>query len=214
MTANAVNFTFRRCCEAATSPAFFVDTTDRPSLGRGDEVHVSEPIQIVREPRVARHEASHAAVAHVIGVPIKKIHLDQQPQVITAGACESATGRIALSLAGLVADDIFYGSGLKTIGPIGFKAAMRRIRSCRFGLCDECVAALNSLAAAGGASASDRDAYRVFRRVERAVGIFLQKPETEVAVSNLAAALMEHGVIDGATAHEIMSAANLPALDL
>ncbi len=110
MTSAAESFTFRECCEGLNSRAIFAETEGVPSLGRGGVAHFAEPIQVVRDLRLARHEASHAVVACALGVPLVEVRIDPPAQAICAAPMESTKARVAFALAGPVADALFEGA--------------------------------------------------------------------------------------------------------
>jgi hypothetical protein len=146
MTSVAGSFILRECCGGSTSPKIFAETEDTPSLGRGGVVRFSEPIHVVRDIRLARHEAAHAVVACALGVPLAGVWIDPPAQAMCAAPIANSKARVAFALAGPVADALFDGVKPITICAVGFRTLMRRIRSCRFGRCDECSAFIKTAA--------------------------------------------------------------------
>ncbi|WP_138785378.1 zinc metalloprotease [Brucella haematophila] len=210
-----VSFIYRKCCASNLALGAWVEAVNEPPIGRGDvlDVPLSTSITWQREIGVARHEASHAVTAHVLGVSIASVSIDVPALISYVRPSDDAAKRVALAVAGPIADDLLAGVKPGT-GVVEIRTTMRRIRSCRFGACDSCAAAFDALIAAGGAQASDRDVFRIIRRIERRVIAFLENPKTQIAVSALASALMEKGVLDGETAHEIIRAAGPAALEI
>ncbi|WP_144083548.1 hypothetical protein [Hyphomicrobium nitrativorans] len=152
--------------------------------------------------RVATHEASHAAMVHVLGHELLSITADGQAHCLHA-AIGSHIDRAAIALAGGHGERLIIERCEFRPYDDAVLETFNIVRALRMGGCDQCNAAL-AMFGYCGFDPSDADLLATYRRVEAATIDFLREPVARAVIRKLADRLMEIGTVDGAAAHRLI----------
>ena len=197
----------RACCPAGAERGrgyASSDDGDAPAFGyTGSPGPPVATIEHELEERVAWHEAAHAAVGFMFGLPIRSVSI-APPEAVTFDAPRrDPWTRMVCSLAGPAGEDArvlwFYDEPTESV--IDY---VERARGLCGGRCDGCSAATAAWQIVG-TQAHEEAARDQWRAAELEARRLCNQPRVKAAIAELAAALMETPAMDGKHAEQILA---------
>lgn len=194
----------RYCCQKPAEGGFIYDlvessiSTFTGSVIRLD-VQLPEPTL-----EVATHEAGHAVAHYLFGQMLAEVRVTEPAQCqYASGSRLDSKQALVVKLAGIVAEDRLKGEVVHTSG-YHLRRYFEKIRALHLGACDTCQAVLCAISAVG-ADAGNGRAFRFYRRAEDAAINMMSDIDVWAGVMSLAERLLLDGIVDGKTAHSILS---------
>ena len=179
-------------------------------LPNGTEVTMNDIAEANDERNFARHEASHAVAAWIVGVPIIRLELnDIERSTINAGETETGTGVLLSELQAKPLDELrVYGrhqAFISLAGPHGSDESTSQNPLCVERTKDHLTQAKNKLTNIGRMSEEEAEGEAL--RLLDVVKWITALPRFQRAVTQLSAQLIQHRKLSGEQAVAVISEA-------
>ncbi|WP_108459243.1 hypothetical protein [Devosia naphthalenivorans] len=195
----------KECCSRPVSGGFTYDMVESPISPFSGAIVDIDVVPPSASMDVAAHEAGHALAHHLFGRRLSEVRVTEpaQCQSLSEPRPLSRQQSIAIKLAGMVAEDRLEGVVIHSTG-FHLRRYFDKIRALHLGPCDTCQAVLCAIGGVG-ADAGNGAAFRFYRRAENLAIEMMADGYAWAGVQALAYRLMTNGIVDGETAHSVLS---------